>query len=518
MGSDAVASEDDMERMWGDGLRSVQGQHARITYGDFLLLMKGQTMEGSHTEIERDGTDATVDMNGSGRSAHASLSAIPDVGENEESAKNEDMKNPSDLLLGAHNSVVGPSNNIGFDSSKEQKDHLPVQVEHFDSPVPLGDDEEDDDEVVASGPGVPGTAASLTPPTSPIRGADIYATPGEQRRVFCELKDMNDSLGLPGLPYTGPGDIASQTPFNLSRPPQYTRRRSRSLDEQESQITKEKPANSVKDDENKRLSAVAEVVMDMIFPEIDHSKSASHNEITETIHDPSQSALVVNRKLYRAHRHMRLAVLEASKRFEEQQAEHAKEVILAEREASENRRIAHAGLVMRHGHKKQVSSQSIRTLLERNRQQHLILVEKANRSSGRGRKSRKKTVSDMSSMLTSMSQEDLAQAAAMYSSENPSDLDSPRTMLNDVSIPEDASLSFTADVNNQLQEAYDTFHVEPSNQLPSFGTDRGSDNTGKVLEQIGHERPSTVPGDFRTTHDPFGSAGRYGAILSNQEK
>lgn len=76
MGSDAVASEDDMERMWGDGLRSVQGQHARITYGDFLLLMKGQTMEGSHTEIERDGTDATVDMNGSGRSAHASLSAI----------------------------------------------------------------------------------------------------------------------------------------------------------------------------------------------------------------------------------------------------------------------------------------------------------------------------------------------------------------------------------------------------------------------------------------------------------
>ena len=503
MGSDAVASEDDMERMWGDGLRSVQGQHARITYDDFLLLMKGQTME-SHVDI--DGTEATLDMNSSGRSAQASLSAVLDV------------KKPSDPHFVANGGMNGPSSQVGAERSPtNQKEYLPIKVEHFDSPVSM-DDGEDDDEVVACGPGVPGTAASLTPPASPFRGADIYATPGEQRRAFCELKDMNESLGIPGLPYSVTSDVNSQNSLNLSRPPQYTRRRSRSLDEQESQ-TKDKPANSVKEDESKRLTAVAEVVMDMIFPEIDHSKSASHNEISETIHDSSQSALVVNRKLYRAHRHMRMAVLEASKRFEEQQAEHAKEVILAEREASESRRIAHAGLVMRHGHKKQVSSKSIRSLLEKNRQQHLVLVEKANRSSGRGRRSRKKTVSDMSSMLTSIGQDDLTQAA-MHSSATPSNTDSPYIVYNQTTIPEDSSVPFSDSMENQLQEAYDTFKIDsshgmPTMMLPSLGTNVDVINADTVIEQVGHERPSTVPGDFRTTHDPFGSTGRYGAIISN---
>jgi hypothetical protein len=41
MGSDALQSEDAMRRMWGDSLRAVKCQHARITYDDFLLLMKG---------------------------------------------------------------------------------------------------------------------------------------------------------------------------------------------------------------------------------------------------------------------------------------------------------------------------------------------------------------------------------------------------------------------------------------------------------------------------------------------
>jgi len=219
--------------------------------------------------------------------------------------------------------------------------------------------------VVASGHG---SAASLTPPVSPLRGTELCATPGAQRRAFCELKDAG-SLELPGL----------------SKPPLYTRRRSRSLDEQET-VTK-KPA-AAKDDDN-RLSAVAEVVLDMILPETDHSLRPCNSEIAETIHDESKTALVVNRKLYRAHRQMRLAVLEASKRFEEQQAEHAKQLISAAREASEKHRIVQAGLVMRHGHKKQVSTKSIRALLERNREQQNSLVEKANRSSGRGRRSKK---------------------------------------------------------------------------------------------------------------------------------
>jgi hypothetical protein len=45
-----------------------------------------------------------------------------------------------------------------------------------------------------------------------------------------------------------------------------------------------------------------------------------HKSIGKVIKDDSKSPLVVNRSLYRAHRDMRLAVLEASKRFEEKRA------------------------------------------------------------------------------------------------------------------------------------------------------------------------------------------------------
>jgi hypothetical protein len=253
----------------------------------------------------------------------------------------------------------------------------------------------------------------------------------------------------------------------------------------------------------------------MIFPEMEHSTSLNHAEITETIHDTSKSALVVNRKLYRAHRQMRLAVLEASKRFEDQQAEHAKEVILAAREESENRRIAQAGLVMRHGHKKQVSSKSIRTLLESYRQQQLALVEKANRSSGRGRRSRKKTVSDMSSMLTSISQEDLSQALTQQPT---SPTDSAKISEFQVSIPEDASLSFTSGMADALMDTFGTTVTTAMPLVsPTASTTMGNEDASDVLviEQVGHERPSTVPGNFRATHDPFSSIGRYGVTLPN---
>jgi len=55
MGSDALQSEDDMRRMWGDSIKAIKSKHARITYDDFLLLMKGQTKEGTPShELERD--------------------------------------------------------------------------------------------------------------------------------------------------------------------------------------------------------------------------------------------------------------------------------------------------------------------------------------------------------------------------------------------------------------------------------------------------------------------------------
>jgi hypothetical protein len=53
----------------------------------------------------------------------------------------------------------------------------------------------------------------------------------------------------------------------------------------------------------------------MMLPEHEHNDE----EIDDIVKDRTKSILVVNQKLYRAHRQMRLAVLEASKRFEEDQ-------------------------------------------------------------------------------------------------------------------------------------------------------------------------------------------------------
>ena len=45
LGNDALHSEEMMTKMWGDSMKAVNCNEARITYDDFLLLMKGQTKE-----------------------------------------------------------------------------------------------------------------------------------------------------------------------------------------------------------------------------------------------------------------------------------------------------------------------------------------------------------------------------------------------------------------------------------------------------------------------------------------
>lgn len=59
---------------------------------------------------------------------------------------------------------------------------------------------------------------------------------------------------------------------------------------------------------------------------------------------------------------------------------------------------------MKHGHKKQVSSETVLQQLVEDKENQQKLVEKAVRVSGRGRRSRKKTCSDMSGMLFSTEQ------------------------------------------------------------------------------------------------------------------
>lgn len=121
--------------------------------------------------------------------------------------------------------------------------------------------------------------------------------------------------------------------------------------------------------------------------------------IATDISNRSSSTLMVNRNLYRAHRQMRLSVLEACKRFDEMQVCRVQQEHQQKLQRDANRTIG-AGLVMRHGHSEKISTEAIRKILQDRQNERLKLVEKANKLGGRGgRKRRIKTVSDMSAML-----------------------------------------------------------------------------------------------------------------------
>lgn len=486
MGGDAFDSEEDMARMWGDSVKAVTCQHARITYEDFLLLMKGQTKDSPSRDDEVAALTSTalvdsgdlhpvLESHGEGEFSDESPSKSERcAGETADvqSAGPGDATDAVTVLVEALRShtPTGPVSPSLLPKSapttpsahKKLLDSLtfesPLSIEEEETPLSM----DDDNDITSSGPGVPGSSASLTPPASPSRGAHDYVTPG-YNRLLIDFTIPEKGLSLPGFPPGGAG---------IAKPRPYTRGRSRSLDESE--------------DEQSNLHTVADVVRDMLLPETDHSTLNRHLE--NVVKDESKSALVVNRKLYRAHRQMRLAVLEASKRFEEQQAEYARQVILAAREAEggteQGMSMIQAGLVMRHGHTKQVSSKAIRKLLEENRAQQQALVEKANRRGGRGRRSRKKTTSDMSGMLQSLGQDEMTRVAMKAAGivDTEAIIDTPAS-----AVIHEASVCGASDD--------ETIPALPD-LMPAEGTLRGA----------------TVPGEFRKTNDPFGSNGRYGAV------
>lgn len=393
MGSDALQSEDAMREMWGDSMKAVKCHNARITYDDFLLLMKGQSKDSPSQDFERDlGVSVSSLLNGS------QLYVLPELPMDHkgESLVGENILLEEEETLDVLHTMTGLSlEDVGEQTTVQRSSGIlsapGTPAGHtksmLDVESPLSIDGHDN--VMTAVPGVPGSAASLTPPATPERGARDYITPSAVNRNVQGIEGhITPNLILPGLSVG-------------VRPDPYSRRRSRSVDDKEPE-------------ESGDLQVVADVARHMIVPETGHNPS-----LECVVKDSKKSALMVNRQLYRAHRQMRLAVLEASKRFEEQQAKHARDVILAQRNATDEDTtggMIQAGLVMRHGHKKQVSSEAIRKLLQDNQLQQQVLVEKANRRGGRGRRSRKKTISDMSGMLgSSMGQDEMgtiAKAAA----------------------------------------------------------------------------------------------------------
>lgn len=183
------------------------------------------------------------------------------------------------------------------------------------------------------------------------------------------------------------------------------------------------------------------------------------------MNDKQMSALQVNRQLYRSHRQMRLSVIDACKRFEEQQAKHAHGVLLAEKKNMANLG-GIAGLVMRRVENKTVSSEEVKNLLEKNRKEHQHLLDKANRRSGGRRSRRKKTVSDLSTMMGSLSSEEMTKI---------------------------------------------TQDIGPKMTIPPVIETKPLEFTEE--EDTSNFRSATVPGEFRKVNDPFGSHGKYAAIM-----
>lgn len=456
MGSDALQSEEAMRRMWGDSMKAVKCQSARITYDDFLLLMKGQTRETpgsrSASPVHPAPVEGHVKLMPSTK-----LHVVPEGKHPPEVIKGVPPEMPQSLPMKPSKLPAVPASPV-----------VPKFITEADE-VPLSMDDDDDEFGEATPltfPGTPGRIASLTPPSSPVRGATDYVTPRSGRRTVEFISSNQEGIELPGLDITD--SPSSKSPGYLGRG-----KRSVSLDETE----KRKIESEIKAEPNHRkklenlnssgdLSAMADIVRDMLLPE------SGHIHVKPDFGVDSKGALATNRKLYRAHRQMRLAVLEASKRFEEQQAQHAKEVLMA-RQAKEGG-AGTAGLVMRHGYSKQVSSDAIRKLLSENQAQQQQLVAMASKKGGRGRRTRKKTISDMSGMLAVIGAEEVGSSSPPLAAKPP-----------------------------PLNAAQSSPIVLPESPTPA-----------KNLESEGPSRKATVPGQFRTTTDPFSRKGRYGSIAN----
>ena len=432
MGNDALQSEDDMRLMWGDSTRAVKCPSARITFDDFLLLMKGQTRENPPIDY---------------RSDHVTK---------QDTLKNVEQHIPAPVLPRTTDSAMSTL-------SADQRKFINVEPNRssWDAPPSM-----DDAMPVHGSPTRSTSSASgqqhMTAPALPRITDSAMSTISANQTKFIDFEPNLSSMDAPlsmddAMPVhrslTPPKNSASERQddkFSPYEPPESsvlvplkiaqrknletpsfprtplvrysTRRRSQSLQERKikegstdySDITEDPPLSVEvpKDPPREDLHAVADVVRELILPEADHYGAQVPPELEEIVKDKTKSALVVNRRLYRAHRQMRMAVLDASKRFEEQQAQHACDLVLAQSkqqdQAEEDPNCSNsgssgatqAGLVMRRSyHSKQVSGRSVRALLARGRAEQQTLVEKATRLGGRGRGSRKKTISDVMQSL-----------------------------------------------------------------------------------------------------------------------
>lgn len=429
VGSDST-NEESLRKMWGDSMKACKCSTARITYDDFLLIMKGQTREdvvahAAHVSIPR--IESTPQL-GTG--------VLQMVKEEEaeflRSPKTIDkIKTPSGMRLMPPLMPLTPK----------------AQPHELDTPLSM--DNDDGILVNMASPNYP-MVPGLTPPATPRRGAIDYISPRSSPLLLSATRSTEDLSSLNHSNSEMPRVLRIPS---IPRPELYARQKSRSLDETQLQSALDMSMPAFIPSDVRRAVAL---------PESD-SRSAFVN-------DPKVTGLQVNRKLYRAHRTMRLSVMEACKRFEEEQAKRARDVLLAQEEEDNKARKGHAGLVMRRVENKTVSSEAIKQFLEQSRKAQQDLMEKANKRGGRGRRIRKKTISDMGAMMGSLSNEEMTKI----------------------------SLQAVSPESEREQ-------VPPS--IPPVI------ETKPLEEDSADIRGATVPGDFRKVNDPFGAHGKYAALM-----
>jgi calcium-dependent protein kinase len=430
IGSESLQSEEAMRTMWRTTLTTCNARAAHITYEDFLLIMKGQTRE-CNDHAESFVASAMAPRVASTGQLDITSGALPVVQEEKE----------GELFPGHFRPKMPcPTPLTPTESNRPAVD------------APLSMDDDDDMPQLITRISVP----ILSSPTTPSYLMDNMGSPQSQPEVMLTMGELD--LGNQSNPEIG--DALPSTPGipSIPRPGQYRRQKSKSLDDSEMNKSFDLPSML----RNDARRAVA-------LPETDR-------EVREELGDKNYSALQVNRKLYRAHRQMRLSVMDACKRFEEQQARHARDVLLAQKAQTANNKPA-AGLVMRRVENKTVTSLEVKQLLKQNQKEQQDLMEKANRRGGRGRRTRKKTISDMSSMMGSLSAEEMTGLTIQASDNN--SYDRPSTK-------ESAGL-----VSTEVPTVIETRPLEEDPLAPP------ADSTSNF-------RLPTVPGNFKKVkNDPF---------------
>jgi calcium-dependent protein kinase len=191
---------------------------------------------------------------------------------------------------------------------------------------------------------------------------------------------------------------------------------------------------------------------------------ATDEKLNSILNDKTKSSLVVNRELYRAHRSMRLAVLDASKRLEEEQQRRAREEMRKEQART---RSAGAGLIMRHGG--ELSADAIKQFVAQRKKEEEQKVQEAKSRGGR-RHNRNKTASDIRGMFGGSGSE-----------------------LSNLTLPTNRENAAPGGIPNFN-------HLRP----PLTPTTPTKSSIAPDLPELPEMRGATKPGQFRkTNYDPF---------------